>query len=62
MAEPKAGHLHQPDYLRGLATQLRAEAEHAEARAKRLESGEEKVGCAPGCWNVMSTCIAVQPL
>lgn len=57
-----AGHLHQPEYLRGLATQLRAEADRAEARASRLSSGEEAVGCEPGCWNILSTCIQVQPL
>lgn len=58
----KAGHLHQPEYLEGLAQQLRAEADRCEARAKRLTSGEEEVGCSPGCWNVLSTCIQVQPL
>lgn len=56
-----AGHLHQPDYLRGLANQLRDEADRAEARAKRLETGAEQVGCEPGCWNTLSTCIVVQP-
>ncbi|MBK1622882.1 MULTISPECIES: hypothetical protein [Hyphomicrobiales] len=58
----EAGHLHQPDYLRGLAKQLREEADRAEARAKNLETGKEAVGCDPGCWNVLSTCIQVQPL
>ncbi|WP_026379724.1 hypothetical protein [Afifella pfennigii] len=58
----QAGHLHQPDYLRGLAKQLRDEADRAEARAKRLESGQEKASCESGCWNVLSTCIKVQPL
>jgi len=56
------GLLHQPEYLQGLARQLREEADRAEARAKRLSSGEEKVGCESGCWNVLSTCIQVQPL
>lgn len=58
----EAGHLHSPDYLRGLAKQLRDEADRAEARASRLESGAEKVACDPGCWNVLSTCIQIQPL
>ena len=60
MATP--GHLHQPDYLQGLAQQLRAEADRAEARAKRLASGEENASCESGCWNILSTCIQVQPL
>jgi hypothetical protein len=58
----KPGLTHQPDYLRGLATQLRQEADRAEARAHRLESGHEAASCEAGCWNVLSTCIAVQPL
>jgi len=57
-----AGHLHQPEYLQGLAEQLRLEADRAEARAKRLSSGEEKASCGAGCWNILSTCIQVQPL
>jgi len=57
-----AGHLHQPEYLQGLAEQLRQEADRAEARAKRLSSGDEKASCASGCWNILSTCIQVQPL
>ncbi|PVX28754.1 hypothetical protein [Sphingomonas pokkalii] len=56
------GHLHTPAYLEGLATQLRAEADRAEARAKRLKTGEELAGCEPGCWNILSTCIQIQPL
>jgi hypothetical protein len=58
----KAGLLHTPEYLISLAKQLREEANRAEARAKNLESGNEKVGCTPGCWNTLSTCIYVQPL
>ncbi len=58
----KPGILHTPDYLKSLAEQLRSEATRAEARAARLERGKEKVGCDPGCWNVMSTCIAIQPI
>jgi hypothetical protein len=57
-----AGHLHQPEYLNGLAAQLRSEADRAEARAKRLATGAEQASCEAGCWNVLSTCIAVQPL
>jgi hypothetical protein len=60
--EEKAGVLHQQDALASLAEQLRKEAERAEARARRLRSGEEKVSCAPGCWNILSTCIMVEPL
>lgn len=58
----KPGLLHEPEHLRSLANQLRAEASRCEARASRLERGEEAVGCSPGCWNVLSTCIQVQPL
>lgn len=62
MAEETAGILHRPDALRSLAKQLREEADRAEARADGLEKGVQKVGCAPGCWNTLSTCIYVQPL
>jgi hypothetical protein len=58
----KPGLTHQPDYLRGLAEQLRAEADRAEARASRLASGTEKASCNPGCWNMFSTCIQIEPL
>lgn len=58
----KPGLLHTPEYLNGLAEQLRLEADRAEARAKRLQSGEEKASCGSGCWNILSTCIQVQPL
>jgi hypothetical protein len=62
MGENKPGILHTPEHLRGLAKQLRDEADRAEARASNLESGKEAVGCASGCWNVLSTCIKIQPL
>lgn len=62
MTADQPGLLHQPDYLRGLAEQLRAEAERAEARAARLAAGEEEARCLPGCFNILSTCIAVQPI
>jgi len=58
----KPGLLHTPEILRGLAQQLRSEADRAEARAKRLETGAERVGCEPGCWNILSTCVMVQPI
>jgi hypothetical protein len=56
------GIFHNPEYLKGLAKQLREEAARAEARASKIESGAMAVGCASGCWNVLSTCIAIQPL
>jgi len=62
MAEEKVGLLHQKDALKSLAKQLREEADRAEARAKRLEEGVEKVGCESGCWNLLSTCIQIQPI
>ena len=62
IAMPTPGHLHEPEYLNGLAHQLREEADRAEARAKRLVAGDESASCAPGCWNILSTCIQVQPL
>lgn len=58
----KAGYLHTPEHLMSLAQQLRSEADRAEARAKRLTDGSEKVSCEAGCWNIMSTCIKIQPL
>ena len=57
-----AGLLHQPEALRALAKQLREEAERAEARAEQLKSGQMKARCAPGCWNILSTCVWIQPL
>lgn len=60
--EIKAGVLHQPEYLRALAVQLREEANRAEARAARLASGAEKASCESGCFNLVSTCIKIQPL
>ncbi len=62
MASEKAGLLHTPDYLRGMAEQFRLEADRADARAAALESGEMEVSCGSGCWNILSTCIQVQPL
>ncbi len=56
------GLLHTPEHLKALAEQLRAEAARAEARALRLQEGREAASCAPGCWNALSTCIAVQQL
>lgn len=60
--EEKAGVLHQQDALASLAAQLRKEAERAEARARKLHTGEVKVSCNPGCWNILSTCIMIEPL
>lgn len=57
----KPGLLHDPEYLKGLAKQLRTEADRAEARAKRLQSGQEQVSCLPGCWNSLTTCFFIQP-
>ena len=57
-----AGLLHQPEVLRSLAAQLRAEAERAEARAERLATGKESVGCTQGCWNIFSQCVWLTPL
>ncbi len=56
------GLLHDPKALHGLAKQLRSEADRAEARAKKLEAGDLKASCLPGCWNSLSTCIYIQPL
>lgn len=61
MAE-KGGLLHDPETLRSLAKQLREEADRAEAKAEKLAKGVEAVGCAPGCWQILSTCIYIQPL
>lgn len=58
----KVGLLHDQEYLKGLAKQLRIEADRAEARAEKLTSGEMEVGCASGCWNILSTCIKIQEL
>jgi hypothetical protein len=60
--EKIVGILHDPEKLKSLAKQLREEAHRAEARAAELESGKATAGCQPGCWNVLSTCIYVQPL
>ncbi|MEY9101450.1 hypothetical protein ABIA24_004423 [Sinorhizobium fredii] len=60
--EQKPGLLHQPDFLLSLAAQLRSEAVRAEARALRLRDGIEKAGCDSGCWNLLSTCIQLQPI
>ncbi len=53
--------LHNPDELRSLAVQLRAEATRAEARAEKLtKEMMPRPRCAPGCWNSLSTCIMVE--
>lgn len=54
--------LHNPKILMSLAQQLREEAKRCEARADAITEGRELVACASGCWNVLSTCIQVQPL
>lgn len=56
------GHLHDPEYLKALAERLRVEASRADARAERVRTGVEAAGCAPGCWNILSSCIFIQPL
>jgi hypothetical protein len=56
------GILHDPEKLKSLAKQLREEAARAEARAANIQSGKTAKGCDPGCWNILSTCIQIQPL
>lgn len=62
MDKNKPGFLHTPEHLMSLAKQLRSEADRAEARAERLTNGSEEPECKPGCWNIQSTCIKIQPL
>jgi hypothetical protein len=55
--------LNDPETLKGLAKQLRTEAERAEAMAEKIE----KEGLAtpephvpPGCWVIIHQCFAIQ--
>ena len=58
----KVGILHDPESLKGLAEQLRDEANRAEARAELLSSGKMKPTCESGCFNILSTCMYIQPI
>lgn len=58
----KPGLLHDPETLTSLAKQLRSEADRMEARAQKLKTGEEKVGCAQGCWATLSACVYITPM
>ena len=54
--------LHDPEKLRSLAKQLREEADRAEVKAKGIEDKTIEKRCPSGCWNVLSTCVRVEPL
>lgn len=62
MERNKAMLLHTSEYLEGLAEHLRAEADKAEAKTSHLETVKEPIGCSIGCWNILSSCIQIQPL
>lgn len=56
------GYLHDPNDMRALAKQLREEAQRLESQADQITQGKMQARCAPGCWNIRSTCFFVQPL
>ncbi len=57
----KAGMLHTPESLHSLAAQLREEADRCDARAKNIDQGFMEISCNPGCWQLLSSCIFVEP-